>query len=62
MGTIIAFRAASGAGSARTDRQEAGRHAEVVVFPGVRYERRTDQTATPTRRGGRRRDELELDD
>ncbi|WP_295559249.1 hypothetical protein [uncultured Hyphomicrobium sp.] len=38
--------------------------ADIVLFPGVRYERRTEaqpETAKPKRRA-RRRDHLELDD
>jgi hypothetical protein len=42
-----------------------GASADIVLFPGVRYERWTEapaETAAKSRRRARRRDRLELDD
>lgn len=42
MATILEFRALSEDGVARSRRRK-GRTAEIVIFPGVRYERWRDQ-------------------
>lgn len=61
MATILEFRAQSReapVGAARS----TSRTAEVVLFPGVRYERWGEAAPQPAPRKGRRRDTLEVDE
>jgi hypothetical protein len=39
----------------------ASASAEIVLFPGVRYERQTEKDEEKSKRGKRRRDTLELE-
>ncbi len=63
MASIVEFRRPS-----LSDRQSAPKSgsgsAEIVLFPGVRYERQDDELAepAPSRRRARRRDHLDFDD
>lgn len=62
MAHILAFQARSACGT-QAQKREYGRSAEIVIFPGVRYERAG--TTSPTSAGKaqrRRRDTLELED
>jgi hypothetical protein len=61
MATILEFPAslARTSGSAHT---MAGVAAQVVIFPGVRYERVDIADAKPRKRPAARRDHLELED
>lgn len=64
MAMIIDFKAGSariGGGGLRT----AAGSAEIVLFPGVRYERMSDEPAAaskPASRSRKKRDKLELED
>ncbi len=62
MATILEFRAcvrgASMSGQARVN----GIPAEIVLFPGVRYERMTETAAGKGGKSRPRRDKIEIDD
>jgi hypothetical protein len=58
MGIILQFRRSEEAGS-RIDKREAGSLGEIIIFPGVRIERRLSsdtprQTGAPSRRRAQR--------
>jgi hypothetical protein len=62
MATILEFRAQSLKASG-VDRLGGSGSAEIVLFPGVRYERWSgDETEKPKSKKSRRRDRLELED
>ena len=62
MATILAFRAQSSKANAAPPRLHRAAPADVVIFPGVRYERwDATEPAKPRGRRARQRDELELD-
>ena len=63
MATIVDLNAAAAARRAdRSAKRERRYAADVVLFPGVRYER-GGEAASPTRaRTGRKRDRLDLED
>lgn len=64
MATILEFRAQSFRSPLSASRQ-AGAGAEIVLFPGVRYERWVEEplpTAQSKPKRGRKRDRLELED
>jgi hypothetical protein len=60
MATILEFRHAVKMGKFR--RSSFNVSAEIVFFPGVRYERWQDQPVDKPKKRARRRDKLELDD
>ncbi|MCC7252354.1 hypothetical protein [Hyphomicrobium sp.] len=64
MASILEFRQPAFGCRQGTARREGRGSADIVLFPGVRYERWTEtssDTAKPRRRA-RRRDHLDLDD
>lgn len=61
MATILEF-PASQARTSSSSHSMAGDMAQVVIFPGVRYERVEIATAKPRKRPAARRDHLELED
>jgi hypothetical protein len=60
MATILEFRPVQKAG--RSMRNGHDTPAEIVFFPGVRYERWDEAVAVKPRKRARRRDRLELND
>jgi hypothetical protein len=62
MATILEFPARASGAQASVDRVVGQNAGEVVIFPGVRYERPTEAAAKPRARRARQRDRLELDD
>ena len=63
MATIIAFSTARCARTAAPERSQAG--AEIVIFPGVRYERTPDSGPEPSpgpQAPARKRDRLSIPD
>jgi hypothetical protein len=63
MATILEFRVHAAKSQILAAERGQGLSAEVVIFPGVRYERHVeDQPATPRRSKSRQRDRLELDE
>lgn len=62
MATILAFRHEHRVGAIR--REGTGTAAEIVFFPGVRYERWDDAPPPPvkSKKRARRRDKIELND
>ena len=63
MATILEFRAHQSRSSSAAGRLAAGAGAEIVFFPGVRYERWSDEPQQkPRAKKTRRRDTLELED
>jgi hypothetical protein len=64
MATILEFRAQSARYPEFSDPRDCAHSAEVVIFPGVRYERdaQTETPAKPRNRRSRQRDRLELDE
>lgn len=62
MATILAFRAQSSKSASALPRVARAVPADVVIFPGVHYERWDEaEPAKPRSRRSRRRDELDLD-
>ena len=60
MATILEFRQAQ---THSASQRRGGRTpAEIVFFPGVRYERRDEAPASKPKKRARRRDKLELND
>ena len=60
MASILSFRPSQRAGAAHTG---SGASAEIVFFPGVRYERWADEAPdAKAKKRSRRRDKLELQD
>ncbi len=64
MASILEFRPPVFEGRQEAARREQAGPADIVLFPGVRYERWTDSAPEPAkpRRRARRRDHLNLDD
>jgi hypothetical protein len=64
MATILEFRAQGARYPEFSDQRDRTRSAEVVIFPGVRYERdvEPEAAAKPRGRRTRQRDRLELDE
>lgn len=65
MASILEFKPAAFGSRQEAERNEAAGSADIVLFPGVRYERWTEapsESDAPPRRRARRRDRLELDD
>lgn len=64
MASILEFRQPALQCRQVTAKTAGAASADIVLFPGVRYERWTEAQPQPTksRRNGRRRDRLELDD
>lgn len=66
MATILSFKPSVRSGAAMTIARAAGISAEIVFFPGVRYERWAHEPPMPAaakpQRRTKRRDKLELDD
>lgn len=64
MASIIEFRRPGFMERSHTARNAANASADVVLFPGVRYERHAEQPeqVKPKSRRSRRRDHLDLDD
>ena len=65
MATILEFRAQVARYPEFADQRDRTRSAEVVIFPGVRYERDVQPEAQPAKPRGRRsrqRDRLELEE
>lgn len=63
MASILEFRRHGLNVRSQQGRGTAGASADIVLFPGVRYERFAEEpTAKPRGRRSRRRDRLELDD
>lgn len=64
MASILEFRRSGCALRPHVGRTAAGASADIVIFPGVRYERLVDEPAPakPRARRARRRDRLDLDD
>lgn len=60
MATILAFRQEQRS-SNRVTGNGAGRPAEIVFFPGVRYERTEETPRQRSKRRQRRRDRLEIE-
>jgi hypothetical protein len=61
MATILEFR--QGQRTLGAQRRGATMPAEIVFFPGVRYERWEEPTSAPkTKKRARRRDRIEIDD
>ena len=60
MATILAFRQDLRSGS-RVSGNGSGRPAEIVFFPGVRYERTEETPRQRSKRRQRRRDRLEIE-
>jgi hypothetical protein len=64
MASILEFRRPGFMERPHTSRSTANASADVVLFPGVRYERHAEEPepAKPRSRRSRRRDHLDLDD
>lgn len=64
MATILEFRAHAARYPEFSDQRDRSRSAEVVIFPGVRYERDPQPEASAKARGrrSRQRDRLEIDE
>lgn len=64
MASILEFRQPAFGIRRATAKHEAAGPADVVLFPGIRYERWTEAPPEPAkpRRRARRRDRLDLDD
>ena len=62
MATIIEFRPSGRAPSAALTKTVNGGSAELVLFPGVRYDRWLERPARKSRARARKRDKLELKD
>jgi hypothetical protein len=65
MATILEFRQGERRSASRrsgSDTNRSDRLAEIVFFPGVRYERWADEPAPKQRKRARRRDRIELND
>lgn len=64
MASILEFRQPAIGVRRESAVRAAGRSADIVLFPGVRYERWGDGSSEPAkpRRRARRRDHLDLDD
>jgi hypothetical protein len=60
MATILEFRHGMRLNGSRRNGTEAP--AEIVFFPGVRYERWQDEPVTTSKKRARHRDKLELND
>ena len=60
MAHILAFQARA-SGSSRLQSRGDGRKGEVVIFPGVRYERALDLSEPSARSSDRQRDKIELE-
>lgn len=61
MAHILAFQARSACGT-QAQKRDCGRSAEIVIFPGVRYERAGGPPPSSAGKAQRRRDTLELED
>jgi hypothetical protein len=62
MATILEFKTVPKATAASVlAAYGAGQSAEIVLFPGVRYERHAEEAAVKPKRGASRRDTLELE-
>jgi hypothetical protein len=59
MATILEFRAQTGKPSAAREQTRPG---EVVIFPGVRYERWSEARPVRSRKRTRQRDRLEIEE
>jgi hypothetical protein len=62
MATILDFRSAAERPRGRHGRVRSASSAEVVLFPGVRYERWDDAPAPAKKRGRRSRDTIDIND
>jgi hypothetical protein len=65
MATILEFRQGPRSNASRRngmDTNRSDRLAEIVFFPGVRYERWADAPAPQQKKRARRRDKIELND
>lgn len=62
MAHIVDIRVHALKGSVRTQRRRAPGTAEIVMFPGVRYERLDDATTARQKAVGRMRDLIDLPD
>jgi hypothetical protein len=64
MASILEFRKSGCQLRPHAGRAAAGASADIVLFPGVRYERYVEEApqAKPRSRRSRRRDHLDLDD
>lgn len=63
MAHIVDFRAhALKYGSPRHSNRHRVQSAEIVIFPGVRYERWDDGQSGPARKGKKKRDRIDLPD
>lgn len=61
MADIVAFTPKSGVAN-EAPRRRRGATAEIVIFPGVRIERWTDETVVPRAQASCRRDRMEIGD
>ncbi len=63
MATILRFRAVGASMPPRLIKADRSRSAEIILFPGVRFERAVEERAVkPRSRRARERDTLKLDD
>lgn len=62
MGLILNFNEHASRSVDRASRVSAGGSAEIVIFPGVRYERWEDGNGSEDERMSRKRDRIELPD
>lgn len=61
MATILEFKSAPRPQAASTLSGNRGSAAEIVFFPGVRYDREDDASGDKPKKGKRRRDTMELE-
>lgn len=62
MATILAFRAHGAKSQSALERSAHATPAEIVIFPGIRYERWEETPPSPRSRRVRSRDEILLED
>ncbi len=62
MATILEFRASARGASSANPAKGQGVPAEIVLFPGVRYERWTETASRKRSKSKRRRDQIEIND
>jgi hypothetical protein len=61
MATILEFRSAPRPAPASQFAMESGQMAEIVFFPGIRYERAEEEKTTKPKRTRRQHDTIEIE-